>query len=89
MGFSDIGCYGGEINTPNIDTLARGGAKFSQFCNCGKCESSRAALTTGHQFWTVPTKDFYVTTALSDYAKKFISDEHAAHGIQLNNENKK
>ena len=52
MGFSDIGCYGGEIQTPNIDSLARRGAKFSQFYNCGKCEPSRAALITGHQFWT-------------------------------------
>ncbi len=52
MGFSDIGCYGGEINTPNIDKLAEGGVKFSQFYNCGKCEPSRAALATGHQWWT-------------------------------------
>ncbi len=51
MGFSDIGCYGGEINTPNIDRLANGGLKFSQFYNCGKCEPSRAALVTGQQWW--------------------------------------
>ncbi len=52
MGFSDIGCYGGEIETPNLDKLATGGVKFSQFYNCGKCEPSRAALVTGHQWWT-------------------------------------
>ncbi|TWU02213.1 arylsulfatase [Stieleria varia] len=52
MGFSDVGCYGGEIDTPNIDSLSRRGVKFSQFYNCGKCEPSRAALITGHQFWT-------------------------------------
>ena len=52
MGFSDIGCYGGEISTPNIDKLAAGGMKFSQFYNCGKCEPSRAALVSGHQWWT-------------------------------------
>ena len=52
VGFSDLGCYGSEINTPNIDLLAQQGLKFSQFYNCGKCEPSRAALTTGHQFWT-------------------------------------
>ena len=149
MGFSDIGCYGGEIDTPNIDSMARAGVRFSQFYNCGKCEPSRAALTTGHQFWThdpnvavrndspnfgeiiqasdyrtmmigkwhcagvpfergfdrhfgfmgggtnfflgddsftldgkpwkVPKDDFYVTTALSNYADKFIREEHAAH----------
>ncbi len=37
MGFSDIGCYGGEIETPNIDALAKKGVKLSQFYNCGKC----------------------------------------------------
>jgi len=52
MGFSDIGCNGGEIQTPNIDKLADRGIKFSQFYNCGKCEPSQAALTTGQQFWT-------------------------------------
>ncbi len=152
MGFSDIGCYGGEIDTPNIDALAKQGIKFSQFYNCGKCEPSRAALTTGHQFWThdenvavrrdspnvgeiiqatgyrtmmvgkwhcagvpfergfdrhfgfmgggtnfflgddsftldgkpwpVPQEDFYVTTALSDYAVNFIREEQADHPDQ-------
>ena len=52
MGFSDIGCYGGEINTPNLDKLAAGGLKFSQFYNCGKCEPSRAALVTGQQWFS-------------------------------------
>ncbi len=52
MGFSDVGCYGSEIQTPNIDSLARQGVKCSQFYNCGKCEPTRAALITGHQFWT-------------------------------------
>lgn len=148
MGFSDIGCYGGEIVTPNLDRLAAGGVRFSQFYNCGKCEPSRAALVTGHQWWThspdlamrkdspnfgevirtagyrtmmvgkwhcdgvpfergfdrhfgfmgggtdfflgddsftldgkpwpVPKKAFYVTTALTDYAVKFIREEKAA-----------
>ncbi len=152
MGFSDIGCYGGEIETPQIDQLAAGGMKFSQFYNCGKCEPSRAALVTGHQWWThhprvairkdspnfgeviqsagyrtmmigkwhcagvpfergfhrhfgfmgggtdfflgdasftldgkpwqVPKDDFYVTTALTDHAEKFIREEHAAHSKQ-------
>ena len=40
MGFSDIGCYGGEIRTPNIDSLARDGMRFSQFYNCAKCVSA-------------------------------------------------
>jgi len=152
MGFSDIGCYGSEIPTPNIDSLAATGLKFSQFYNCGKCEPSRGALLTGQQFWTaspdvavrrdspnigevlqpagyrtmmvgkwhvdgipyergfnrhfgfmgggtdsfkgdgsflldgkpwkVPSKGFYATTALTDYAVKFLREEHTAHPDQ-------
>ncbi len=152
MGFSDIGCYGGEIKTPNIDKLAAGGVKFSQFYNCGKCEPSRASLISGHQWWThdpnvairkdspnvgevmhtagyrtmmvgkwhcdgvpfqrgfdrhfgfmgggtdsflgddsftldgkpwpVPKQDFYATTALSDYAVKFLREEKQAYPEQ-------
>ncbi len=149
MGFSDIGPYGGEINTPNLDKLAAAGVKFSQFYNCSKCEPSRAALLTGHQWWThspdvavrkdspnigeviqtagyrtimvgkwhaagipfergfhrhygfmgggtdffagddsftldgkpwpVPKQDFYVTTALTDHAVKFIREEKQSY----------
>src|SRR3954469_24642349 len=47
MGFSDIGCYGGEINTPNIDKLAAGGIRCTQFYNNARCCPSRASLMTG------------------------------------------
>lgn len=47
MGFSDVGCYGGEIPTPNIDRLAAGGLRFTQFYNTGRCCPTRAALLTG------------------------------------------
>ena len=47
MGFSDIGSYGGEIQTPNIDRLATGGLRFSQMYNMARCCPSRAALLTG------------------------------------------
>jgi arylsulfatase len=47
MGFSDIGCYGGEIDTPNIDSLAKGGLRFSQFYNNSICVPTRASLLTG------------------------------------------
>src|SRR5215207_7684018 len=40
MGFSDLGCYGSEIRTPNLDTLARGGRRFAQFYNCALCGPS-------------------------------------------------
>lgn len=47
MGFSDLGCYGSEINTPNLDRLAKRGLRFSQFYNSPRCCPSRAALLTG------------------------------------------
>jgi arylsulfatase A-like enzyme len=47
MGFSDIGCYGGEISTPNLDGLAEGGVRFTQFYNAARCCPTRASLMTG------------------------------------------
>jgi arylsulfatase len=48
MGFSDAGCYGGEIATPNLDALARNGLRFTQFYNTTRCNPSRAAILTGY-----------------------------------------
>ncbi|MDP7281988.1 MAG: sulfatase-like hydrolase/transferase, partial [Candidatus Poribacteria bacterium] len=53
MGFSDLGCYGGEIRTPTIDQLAKEGLRFSQFYNCAICGPSRASLMTGCYPWKV------------------------------------
>lgn len=47
MGFSDLGCYGGEIDTPNLDKLAEDGIRFTQFYNTARCSPSRASLLTG------------------------------------------
>ncbi|MEL6109310.1 MAG: arylsulfatase [Planctomycetota bacterium] len=47
MGFSDLGCYGGEIDTPHLDRLAAGGVRFDQFYNSGRCCPTRATLLTG------------------------------------------
>ncbi|SIS49018.1 arylsulfatase [Zobellia uliginosa] len=47
MGFSDIGCYGGEIKTPHLDRLAQNGVRFTQFYNNARCCPTRAALLTG------------------------------------------
>jgi arylsulfatase A-like enzyme len=47
MGYSDIGCYGGEIDTPHLDALAANGLRFSQFYNTARCSPSRASLLTG------------------------------------------
>ena len=47
MGFSDIGCYGGDVETPVIDSLAANGLRFRQFYNTARCCPTRAALLTG------------------------------------------
>src|SRR5262245_15119083 len=47
LGFADLGCYGGEIATPNLDRLASNGLRFRQFYNCTRCCPSRASLMTG------------------------------------------
>ncbi|MFT4688426.1 MAG: arylsulfatase [Verrucomicrobiia bacterium] len=47
MGWSDIGCYGGEVNTPNLDRMAKQGLRFTQFYNNAKCTTTRASIVTG------------------------------------------
>ncbi len=47
LGFADLGCYGSEIETPNLDALAASGLRFTQFYNTAKCHSSRVSLLTG------------------------------------------
>lgn len=47
MGYSDLGCYGGEIATPNLDRLAENGLRFTQFYNTARCCPTRACLLTG------------------------------------------
>ena len=47
LGFSDVGCFGSEVATPNIDRLAANGMRISQFYNCARCCPTRAALLTG------------------------------------------
>ena len=47
LGYADLGCYGGEIATPNLDRLAANGLRFRQFYNGSRCCPSRASLLTG------------------------------------------
>jgi arylsulfatase len=47
MGYSDLGCFGGEIKTPNLDALAAGGLRFTQFYNTARCCPTRASILTG------------------------------------------
>lgn len=48
LGYSDLGCYGGEIETPNLDRLAANGLRFSQFYNTARCWPTRAGILTGY-----------------------------------------
>ena len=48
LGYSDVGCYGGEIQTPNLDSLAKGGLRLTQFYNTARCWPTRGALLTGY-----------------------------------------
>lgn len=48
LGFSDLGCFGGEIDTPQLDALAQDGVRLTQFYNTGRCCPSRAAILTGY-----------------------------------------
>lgn len=63
MGFSDIGCYGGEIDTPNLDRLAQGGLRFTDFHNNAKCSETRASLLTG--LWHHQSKNLQKTGSVT------------------------
>lgn len=66
MGFSDLGCYGSEIKTPNIDRLAANGMKFSQMYNTAKCYPSRACLQTGVYYQRTDNAEFPNTATLGE-----------------------
>jgi arylsulfatase len=78
LGYSDIGCYGGEIATPNLDRLARDGVRFTNFYSCARCCPTRASLLTGlypHQAGighmtaqTEKSRDHYRVLGLDAYA---------------------
>ena len=53
LGYSDLGCYGGEVNTPNLDQLAANGIKLKKFYNNSRCCPTRASLLTGQYPHTV------------------------------------
>ena len=61
LGFSDIGCYGSEVSTPNLDRLASHGLRFTQFYNTAKCHSSRVSLLSGR--WCHQAGDVSLTRA--------------------------
>jgi arylsulfatase A-like enzyme len=63
LGYSDLGCYGSEIETPNLDSLAANGLRFSQFYNTAKCHSSRVSLLTGR--WCIQAGDTSLKKAVT------------------------
>ncbi|MCD6333171.1 MAG: sulfatase-like hydrolase/transferase [Bacteroidales bacterium] len=69
MGFSDLGCYGGEIETPAIDRLAEKGLRFSNFHNNGKCEPSRVSLLSGLYCYQAGSRSLSHAAIFADVAK--------------------
>jgi len=66
MGYSDIGCFGGEIHTPNIDRLAASGMKFSEMYNTAKCYPTRTSLLTGVYYQRTDKGSFPNTATLGE-----------------------
>src|SRR3712207_2361178 len=72
LGFSDLGCYGGEIATPNLDALARNGLRFTQFYNSARCWPTRAAVLTRSEEHTseLQSRQYIVCRLLLEKKKK-------------------
>ena len=70
MGYSDLGCYGGEIPTPNLDNLAKKGVRFTHFCNTGRSCPSRAMFPPAEVLKHVDVSDYKDM----DEARKLIFD---------------
>ena len=68
MGWSDLGCYGGEIDTPHLDSLAEGGIRYTQAYNTSKCWTSRISLLTG-QYHHRSDRDFNGTALVGEILK--------------------
>ena len=69
MGYSDIGCYGGEVQTPNIDKLANEGLRFTQFYNTAKCHTTRAELLTGNYAYQIGDQDLAYGATIAEVLK--------------------
>ena len=68
MGYSDLGCYGGEIKTPNLDRLAKNGIRYTQAYNTSKCWTSRISLLTG-LYHHRSDRDFQNTALIGEILK--------------------
>lgn len=70
LGYADFGCYGSEIQTPNIDRLASNGLRFTQFYNTSKCHSSRLALLSGQYSHYAGESDFRNAVTIAQVLKQ-------------------
>jgi arylsulfatase A-like enzyme len=76
IGYSDLGCYGSEINTPNLDKLAHGGLRFKQFYNMAKCNPTRSSLFTGLYWGNDRAISFVPLLREAGYSAKMSGKEH-------------
>ena len=78
MGYSDIGAFGGEVKTPNLDKLAKGGVKLSNMCNNAICVQTRKSLISGKSYFSSINKDSTLPAALrkADYHTLMVGKGH-------------
>jgi len=76
MGYSDIGCYGSEVSTPNLDRLAQNGVRFGHFYNMAKCNPTRSSLFTGHYFGDERSISFVQLLRDAGYSTLHSGKEH-------------
>ncbi len=82
MGFSDLGCYGGEVETPTLDSLADNGIRFREFYNCARCWVSRSTLMSGCYIeWLDKPRNVSIAQLLKDsgYQTAMVGKWHAAN----------
>lgn len=76
IGYSDLGCYGSEIETPTLDRLAEEGARFRQFYNMAKCNPTRSSLHTGMFYGDDSSPSLGMTMRKAGYQTLFVGKEH-------------
>ncbi|MBX2816192.1 MAG: arylsulfatase [Saprospiraceae bacterium] len=81
IGYSDIGCYGSEIQTPNLDRLAEGGLRLRQFYNMAKCETTRASMISGLYRGDERAVSFVPLLRAAGYSAMMSGKEHFAKWI--------